>query len=58
MVVVVVVIAGGQDSSSSRRVKRDAICWVRSASALAMGSDDGGTFGCLSPSSEPADTGC
>jgi hypothetical protein len=27
-------------------VKRDAICWVRSANTLAMGSGDGGTFGC------------
>jgi hypothetical protein len=46
MVMVVVVIAGGQVSRASKRVKRDAICWVRSANTLAMGSGDGGTFGC------------
>lgn len=58
----VVVVAGGRDSRASRCAQRDAFCWARSASALAMGSNGSisGTFGCLSPSSEPGiyDTKC
>jgi hypothetical protein len=52
---VVMVVAGARDSRAFRRAQRDAICWPRSASALVMGSSSsvGGTFGYLSPSSEP-----
>jgi hypothetical protein len=42
----VVVVADGRDSRARRWAQREAICWMRSASTLAMGSDGSITFGC------------